>query len=40
MKGDRGPCKNKACEHGEWKHDIKNSQKCMMRGCPCEKYKN
>jgi hypothetical protein len=40
MKADRVPCKNKECLHGEMKHYIKGSGKCMVRGCPCEKYKN
>lgn len=40
MKGDKGPCKSKACGHAETKHYTKGSGRCIVRDCPCESYKN
>lgn len=38
MKGDKPPCKDKACGHNSMKHY--GDGRCIVRGCPCLKYKN
>lgn len=40
LKNDKGPCKDKSCGHAEMKHYLKGGGRCIVRGCPCEKYKN
>lgn len=40
MKGDRGPCKDKSCGHADMKHYHKGGGMCIVRDCPCTKYKN
>lgn len=40
MKNDKPPCKAKDCGHSEQKHYTKGNGRCIIRDCPCEKYKN
>lgn len=40
MKNDKGPCKNKECGHSETKHYNKGDGSCIMKECPCTKYRN
>lgn len=38
-KGTPPPCKNKECGHAEAKHYTKGGGRCILRDCPCDKYR-